>query len=89
MESAKHHQHFHRMGQMNYEDSRAIWIKEGFYPACTGGSSSASNSSVTVDVNRGDDWYCAMHKRDKETGKRVIDQTKTKEVADKYVSMPN
>ncbi|CAH9112442.1 unnamed protein product [Cuscuta europaea] len=85
-ESASQNQHHHHMGQRNYEDNRAIWIDEGFYPsACT--NSSSIGSSAT-QFNRGDDWYCAMHARDKE-GNRVIPDKRTQEVAEKYVEYKN
>ncbi|CAH9136874.1 unnamed protein product [Cuscuta epithymum] len=85
-ESASQNQHHHHMGQRNYEDSRAIWIDEGFYPnACTDSSSIGSSST---QFNRGDDWYCAMHARDKE-GNRVIPDKCTQEVAEKYVEYKN
>ncbi|CAH9133575.1 unnamed protein product, partial [Cuscuta epithymum] len=74
------------MGQRNYEDSRAIWIDEGFYPIASTDSSSVGSSAT--QFNRGDDWYCAMHGRDKE-GNRVIPDKRTQEVAEKYVEYKN
>ncbi|CAO2820861.1 unnamed protein product [Amaranthus hypochondriacus] len=74
------------MGQMNYEDSRRIWVAEGFYPsAMTSTSESSSAVSSTIEINRGDDWYCSMHKKDKRTGVRSIPSEKTKSVATKYL----
>ncbi|CAH9076251.1 unnamed protein product [Cuscuta europaea] len=36
IEIALQNQYHHHMGQRNYEDSRAVWIDEGFYPTpCT------------------------------------------------------
>jgi hypothetical protein len=88
MKCAKMNDHFHRMGQMNYEDSRRIWVAEGFYPsAITSTSESSSAVSSTIEINRGDDWYCSMHKKDKRTGVRSIPSEKTKSVATKYVSI--
>ncbi|KAK9714149.1 hypothetical protein RND81_06G074800 [Saponaria officinalis] len=44
-------------------------------------------SLVTIDVNRADDWFCAMHSKDKKTGKYVIKKPKTQEVVEKYLEI--
>lgn len=71
---AKQNKYHHYLGQLNYEDARKLWIKEGFYPACTDNSSTGSTSSTSVisDINLGDDWFCSRHKKDPTTGKRFI-----------------
>lgn len=74
------------MGQRTYDESRKKWLVEGFYPTCKLGALEPS-SNTKIEVNRGDDWYCAMHKLDKKTGKREILNPETKKAATLYVSL--
>ncbi|XP_021751329.1 uncharacterized protein LOC110716993 [Chenopodium quinoa] len=80
--------HHHGMGQRNYEESRKIWIEEGFYPSRKTTSSKSckfKTKEITIEINRGDDWYCVMHRKDKATGKRYIPNSKTEEVVEAYL----
>ncbi|XP_021721111.1 uncharacterized protein LOC110688681 [Chenopodium quinoa] len=86
--SASMNIHHHGMRQRNYEDSRKIWIEEGFYPSRKSTSSKSCKEKpkeITIEINRGDDWLCAMHRKDKATGKRYLPNSKTKEVVDAYL----
>ncbi|KAH9619868.1 hypothetical protein KSS87_007780 [Heliosperma pusillum] len=92
IECAKKNNHHHHLGQKSYTTVRPTWIKDGFYPECTFVSTSTpvsaeTTSIVTVEPNRADDWFCSMHIKDKETGKYVIIEPKTKEVAEKYLEL--
>ncbi|KAK9665928.1 hypothetical protein RND81_14G146500 [Saponaria officinalis] len=90
VECAKMNEHHHRLGQNDFNTARETWIKDGFYPGCgtiSGSTGNESTSLMTIDVNRADDWFCAMHSKDKETGKYVVKKPKTKEVAEKYLEI--
>ncbi|KAK9681931.1 hypothetical protein RND81_10G037700 [Saponaria officinalis] len=90
VECAKKNEHHHHLGQNDFSTARPIWIKDGFYPGSTPTSESMGNEStslVTIDVNRADDWFCAMHSKDKKTGKYVVRKPKTQEVAEKYLEL--
>ncbi|KAK9733940.1 hypothetical protein RND81_04G102300 [Saponaria officinalis] len=76
-------EHHHRLGQKSFNTGRLTWIIDGFYPGGTLVSTEAT-SMVTIEPNRADDWFCSMHFKDKETGKYVIMEPKTKDVAEKY-----
>ncbi|XP_021716895.1 uncharacterized protein LOC110684771 [Chenopodium quinoa] len=72
----------HHMGCKTFAESRPKWNKEGLYP--TSKISSADKplpSTVTSLVSRANDWWCAMHGIDKNTGKYVV-HPDTKTVAD-------
>ncbi|KAK9678155.1 hypothetical protein RND81_11G191600 [Saponaria officinalis] len=85
VECAKKNEHYHRLGQNDFNAARSIWIKDGYYPGST--PTTIVNSTITVDVNRADDWFCAMHSKDKKTGQYVIKKPETKEVAEKYIEL--
>ena len=71
------------MGSLTYSDARKVWIRDKFYPGIT---SDSPDSEMTVEISRGDDWYCSKYKKDKKTGVRYIPNESTKMVAEKYVS---
>ncbi|KAK9740996.1 hypothetical protein RND81_03G074900 [Saponaria officinalis] len=92
VESAKKNENHHHLGQNYFNTARQIWIKDGFYPGSTrtkasNGSRTQCASEVAIDVNRGYDWFCAMHSKKKQTGKYVIKKPKNQEVADKLGSI--
>ncbi|KAK9705013.1 hypothetical protein RND81_07G027000 [Saponaria officinalis] len=91
VESAKKNENHHHLGQNDFNTARQIWIKDGFYlgstrTKATNGTRTGCASDVAIDVNRADDWFCAMHSKEKQTGKYVIKKPKNQEVADKLVS---
>ncbi|KAK9756178.1 hypothetical protein RND81_01G079100 [Saponaria officinalis] len=90
VESAKKNENHHHLGQNDFNTARQIWIKDGFYPGST--RTEATNgtrcaSDVAIDVNRADDWFCAIHSKEKQTGKYVIKKPKNQEVADKLLKL--
>ncbi|KAK9668454.1 hypothetical protein RND81_13G061700 [Saponaria officinalis] len=93
VESAKKNENHHHLGQNDFNTARQIWIKDGFYPGitrteATNGTRNGCASDVAIDVNRADDWFCAMHSNEKQTGKYVIKKPKNQEVADKLEDYP-
>ncbi|KAK9682466.1 hypothetical protein RND81_10G075800 [Saponaria officinalis] len=90
VESAKKNKHHHHLGQNDFNTARQLWIKDGFYPGNTrtsacNGTRTGSTSDVAIDFNRADDWLCAMHSKEKQTGKYVLKKPKNQELADKLV----
>ncbi|KAK9724611.1 hypothetical protein RND81_05G086500 [Saponaria officinalis] len=88
VESAKKNEHHHHLGQNYFNTARQVWMKDGFYPGNThteasNGTGTGCASDAAIDVNRADDWFCAMHSKEKQTGKYVIKKPKNQEVADK------
>ncbi|XP_010684425.2 extensin-like [Beta vulgaris subsp. vulgaris] len=79
-----HHQH---LGQRSYGDARELWKQENLSPPSfdSRSSSSTPSSSVSLTFNRGDDWWCAMQKKDLVTKERFIPVEETKIAADKYL----
>ena len=49
MKCAKMNDHLHQMGQMNYEDSRRIWVAEGCYPSATTSTSEFSSAATSTN----------------------------------------
>ncbi|XP_021756878.1 uncharacterized protein LOC110721949 [Chenopodium quinoa] len=67
----------HHMGCKTFAESRPKWIKEGLYPASKIPSSDKPlDSTVTSLVSRANDWWCAMHGIDKNTGKYIMHSDK-------------
>ncbi|KAK9724303.1 hypothetical protein RND81_05G062300 [Saponaria officinalis] len=68
IESAKKNEHHHHLGQNDFNTAREIWTKDGFYLGSTrteasSGTRTGSTSDVTIDVNRANNWFCAMHSK--------------------------
>ncbi|XP_056683750.1 uncharacterized protein [Spinacia oleracea] len=88
--NAKKKMYQHHMGPKTFGESRKEWITSGFYPGSKTSTTEASTTTtepptICLDINRSNDFWCAMHGRDV-NGRRTISDPGTQRIADAIVT---